>query len=172
MTYRDQVDTINGTMRNKVFAIEREMNEVPKGAMIDPQPIDKAEMFANIELITNHFFSEGLYAREIRIPKYAIVVGKIHKYKSLNVLLKGELSVFIDGKIEKVKAPIITVAQPGMKRIAYAHEDSIWLTIHRTDEMDLSKIEDHFIAQSEQEWLEFCKQEPQLPLEGDQKCLI
>lgn len=142
-------------LRDKVFAIENVMLQMPQ-----------------LALKLEHYFSEGIYARQLFIPKDTTIVGKIHKYRSLNVLLQGELSVYLDDNIQRVKAPVVTIAPAGMKRIAYAHEDSIWLTIHRTDEVDLNKIEHHFIAQSEDEWLEFCKREPRLPLEGDVKCLI
>lgn len=135
-------------VRDKVFAIEAKMKQMPQ-----------------LDLAVLHHFSDGIYGRELIILKDTIIVGKIHKYRSLNILMKGELSVLIDGDIRRIKAPIITVAPPGMKRIAYAHEDSIWLTVHGTNETDLAKIEDHFIAQSETEWLEFCKREPMLPLE-------
>lgn len=134
-------------LRDKVFAIEKEMLKLPQAS-----------------LSVEHFFSEGIYARKLVIPKDAVIVGKIHKYRSLNILLKGELSVLVGDDIKRIKAPFITVASAGMKRIAYAHEDSEWLTIHGTDETDLTKIEHTFIAQSEQEWLEFAGKQLELPL--------
>ena len=50
------------------------------------------------------------------------------------------------------------VAKAGSKRVFLAHEDSIWTVIHGTHETDLDKIEAHFIAETEQEYLEFCGQ--------------
>lgn len=137
-------------MRDKVFAIEAEMKKQPQ-----------------LELEVKNHFCNGVYARELFIPKNVIIVGKIHKYQNLNMLVKGRLMVSIDDNITEVNAPFVVVSPAGTKRIVYAIEDSIWITIHRTDELDLNKIEEHFIAQNEQEWLDFCKNEPKLQLEDD-----
>lgn len=108
-----------------------------------------------IELPHTNHFSKSVYARELHIPKGCFVVGKIHKFENLNILSKGKLSVIsIDG-CQTVEAPFTVVSSPGVKRFAYAHEDSIWTTIHGTDEKDVDKIEDVFIAKSFEEFIEF-----------------
>jgi hypothetical protein len=97
--------------------------------------------------IVNHF-SKGVYAREMRVPKGAFIVGKIHKFKNLNILSSGEVTVLsIDG-VMRVKAPFTFVASPGSKRMFFMHEDTVWTTIHGTDEIDVDKIENEFIAKS------------------------
>lgn len=99
-----------------------------------------------LDVKITHHFSKGVYAREMFLPKGALIVGKIHKHQNLNILSSGEVSVLsIDGCI-RVKAPYAIVASPGAKRVIYAHEDTIWTTIHGTDETDLEKIEEEFIA--------------------------
>ena len=40
-----------------------------------------------------HSFTDGIYAREMTIPKDTMVVGKIHKHRHHNFLLKGEILV-------------------------------------------------------------------------------
>ena len=106
-------------------------------------------MLANpdrIELPVKHHFSKSVYAREIFIPKGFFLVGKIHKHENLNILSKGDISVFsVDGCV-RVQAPFTIVSTPGVKRLAYAHEDCVWTTIHGTDETDVDKIEEQFIA--------------------------
>jgi hypothetical protein len=49
------------------------------------------------------------------------------------------------------------VSKPGIKRAGYAHSDTVWICIHPTDETDLEKLEEHFIAQTDEEYLAFCK---------------
>lgn len=127
-------------MRVKVNAIEVEMLKMPQ-----------------VDLPVTHHFAEGVYGRELFIPKGTVLTGKIHKYSQINVLVSGELSVLTEDGVKRVKPPFIIVSPPGTKRIAYAHEDSIWLTVHGTLETDLEKIENHFIAQSDQEYIEFRK---------------
>lgn len=110
-----------------------------------------------IEMPVKHYFSQGVYARELFIPKGTVLTGKIHKHAQLNIMSKGDLSVLTEDGIKRVKAPFAVVSPPGTKRVAYAHEDTVWTTIHGTDETDLEKIEAHFIAQNEQEYLDFCR---------------
>lgn len=87
-----------------------------------------------------------------------MLTGKIHKYPQLNILLKGEMSVLVGDEVKRISAPFTVVSEAGTKRIALAHTDCIWLTIHGTHETDLEVIENFFIAQSEQEYLEYCGQ--------------
>lgn len=110
-----------------------------------------------LDLPVKHHFSKGIYARELFIPKGCALTGKIHKYAQLNVLCSGDLSVLTENGIKRVTPPFIVVSPAGTKRIAYAHEDSVWLTIHGTDETDLGVIEQQFIAQDEAEYLQFMK---------------
>ena len=102
-----------------------------------------------------HHFSQGVYARELVIPKDAIITGKIHKYAQLNILSKGDISVLTENGVIRVRAPFTLVSPPGTKRIAYAHEECVWTTIHGTELLDLDQIEAVFIAQSDAEYLEY-----------------
>lgn len=111
--------------------------------------------FPQLDLPVKHHFADGVYARELFIPRDTILTGKIHKYSQLNILSLGEISVLTDEGVKRVRAPFALVSPPGTKRIAYAHEDCVWTTVHGTHEKDLEKIEEHFIAQSEAEYLEF-----------------
>jgi len=112
-----------------------------------------------IELKHKDYFSKGVYARELFIPKGTVLTGKIHKYTNLNIMSMGELSVLTDEGIKRVKAPFTIVSPPGTKRAAYAHEDTIWTTIHGTELTDVDEIERVFIAQSYQEFENFLTHE-------------
>lgn len=101
-----------------------------------------------VEIKTTHHFSKDVYAREIKAPKGTLLIGKIHKHENLNILSQGEITVIsIDG-IKRMKAPCTIVSSPGVKRLAYVHEDIVWTTIHGTNETDLEKIENEFIAKT------------------------
>ena len=41
----------------------------------------------------NHYFSDGIYVREITIPAGMVIVGKIHKHRHPNFLIKGKVMV-------------------------------------------------------------------------------
>lgn len=102
-----------------------------------------------VEIPVRHYFSEGLYAREVTIPAGTLVTGKIHKRENLNILSKGEISVLVGDRIERIKAPMTIVSEPGTKRIALTHSEVVWTTIHATTERDLAKIEAEFIAEDD-----------------------
>lgn len=136
MTVLSQVST-----RDKVLALEAIMKEQPQ-----------------VEMRVVHHFSYGIYARELHIPAGTLLTGDIHKLENLNILSQGEISVLVGDQIQKISAPFTVVSPPGTKRIAYAHTDCVWTTIHGTHETDLEKIEQAFVAATEEEYLEYCGQ--------------
>jgi len=109
-----------------------------------------------LQLKVVNYFSHGVYARELHIPAGTMLTGEIHKLENLNILSKGDISVLTERGMVRVQAPFTVVSPPGTKRIAYAHTDCIWTTIHGTFEKDIDKIAQYFIATSEQEYLEYC----------------
>lgn len=102
----------------------------------------------HIPIETIHHFAPGLYAREVRIPAGATVVGKIHRTEHMNILSEGEISVMTEEGVKRLKAPCTLISKSGMKRVGYAHSDVVWTTIHPTEETDLAKLEDILIAPS------------------------
>lgn len=100
----------------------------------------------------SHHFAGGVYARELFIPKGAAIVGKIHRYAHLNFLMKGDISVLTEAGIQRLKAPAVIASAPGIKRAGYAHEDTIWITVHATQETDLARIEAQMICKSFEEF--------------------
>lgn len=126
------------TVREQVIAIEGIMREMPQ---------------VEIEIV--HHFSNGIYAREARIPAGVTLTGEIHKYPQLNILSKGRISVLTDDGMKEVEAPFTINSPAGTKRIAYTHTDCVWTTILHTFETDPNLIYDKFIAKNEDDWLEF-----------------
>lgn len=137
---------------DSVRAFETLAKSLPK---VDLSQAGNVEL-AQTELPIKHHFSKGVYARELFIPAGAALSGEIHKYSNLNILVKGKIAVGTDkANIKIVEAPFVVVSPPGTKRIAYAIEDCIWITIHGTEETNIDLIKKEFIAESEQEYLDF-----------------
>jgi quercetin dioxygenase-like cupin family protein len=125
-------DIVDGaTMREKVVRLEEMLRKYPQLP----------------EKLTHHF-SAGIYARELCIPKDAVIVGKTHRHAHLNFLVKGDISVLTEHGIQRLKAPAVITSAPGIKRAGYAHEETIWITVHATTETDVEKIEDQVICNS------------------------
>jgi hypothetical protein len=133
-------------MRARVNALEAAIREQPETAELD----------------VHHHFSNGVYARELHIPAGCVLVGKIHKFENLNILSAGAMLLVGDNGPVRVEAPFTVVSPPGTKRAAFALTDCVWTTIHGTEETDVGKIEQHFVAQDEQEYLAFCEQQKQI----------
>ena len=142
----NDLELLQSSVRQKVFKAEALMLQMPQR-----------------ELEVKHYFSHGIYARELYIPRDTILVGKLHKFPQLNILSKGDISVLIDDKVERIQAPFIVASPPGIKRIAYTHEDTVWITILSTEETDIDLIEEIYTASTEQEYLDFINQQLKLP---------
>lgn len=128
--------------RAKILAFEKFIASVP-GAVFGDNEICPLK----------HTFSGNIYVREIFIPKGTLLTGKIHRHQHPNFLMSGEVSVVTEtGGVEKLKAPMAMISEPGTKRVVYAHEDTVWITIHEVGgERDLKKIEEIVIAKTYEE---------------------
>tara|TARA_A100001391_G_scaffold177346_2_gene141098 strand:- start:4937 stop:5461 length:525 start_codon:yes stop_codon:yes gene_type:complete len=110
----------------------------------------------------NHYFSDGIYVREITIPAGMVIVGKIHKHRHPNFLIKGKVMVITEQKGEEIlEGPCFMMSEGGTKRALYAVTDLVWTTIHHnpTNTQDLDKIEDIVIAKNYEEYEKFLSSE-------------
>lgn len=108
---------------------------------------DALRAMPTVTIEPKHYFADGIYAREIFIPKGTTLTGKIHKTTHLNIISKGDISVVTEQGIRRVQAPCTIVSPPGTKRVGYAHEDTVWTTIcGRGDEVDTDRLEAILIA--------------------------
>lgn len=103
-----------------------------------------------VELPTRHYFADGMYCREVFRPADTTIVGKVHKREHFYMVIQGEVTVVSGTQRVRVKAPHIFVSTPGTKRAVYSHEDSVCITVHRTDLKDLSAIERELVEEDTQ----------------------
>lgn len=87
-----------------------------------------------------HYFADGIYAREMFIPAGAVLTGAVHKTCHMCILSQGRVRVATDDGPVELTAPATLIAKPGAKRAIFALEDSVWTNIHATNETDLDKI--------------------------------
>lgn len=129
-------------MRGKILALEAAMFAMPEH---------------HVEIKTTHHFAPGIYMREIFIPKGTTLTGKIHKTEHLNIVSHGRLTVWTEDGMKTLAASMVIKSQPGTKRVGFAHEDTVWITVHPnlTDERDTDKIEEMLIAKTFEEVLGF-----------------
>lgn len=98
----------------------------------------------SVDCPISHFFVDGVYCREMFMPKGVMVTSKIHKSMHPFIVSKGRIAVYDNNEEPNiVEAPYFGVTFPGTRRLIYSLEDTVWTTIHRTDRKPKSNsIED------------------------------
>jgi quercetin dioxygenase-like cupin family protein len=98
------------------------------------------------EFIVTHYFGHKVYARALLIEKHGTLTGKIHRFSCINFIMMGDITVDTAEGQKRIKAPEILISPPGVKRAGYAHEDTLWVTVHATEQTDPGLVEDEVIA--------------------------
>lgn len=106
-----------------------------------------------IEFPVYHNFSDGVYLREFHMKAGQVVVGKKHKTRHLNVLVRGRCHVWTpEGQYTLDATDDVNTfeSSPGVKKVVYALTDVTWITVHVTDERDMGRLEGQIIDPEEQ----------------------
>lgn len=93
------------------------------------------------EFEVEHFCANGIYTRKLHIPKGSILIGKIHLTECVNIVAQGDISICTETGSARVKAGYTVVSPAGIMKVGYAHEDTIFINVFRTDETEIDKIE-------------------------------
>jgi hypothetical protein len=102
---------------------------------------EEMSKFPQLELPTQHFFADGMYARSLFRPAGTLIVGKQHKREHFYIVVTGKVQVG-----QNTYGPgTVVVSGPGTKRAVLALEDSLCITVHRTNKKNLDKIERELI---------------------------
>jgi hypothetical protein len=90
---------------------------------------------------TEHLLCDGMYTRKLFIPRGTVMVGKIHLKDCVNVVAKGDISLLTEFGTKRVQAGATAVSRAGTMKVGYAHEDTVFLNVFRTDKTDIAEIE-------------------------------
>lgn len=126
------------------------MNAVAQPTSAGRAAVDRLqrEMAAmpQVDLPTQHFFADGMYARFLPRPAGTLIVGKVHRKEHLYIVCCGTVRITQgDGPAREVTGPAVLVSSPGTKRAVYAVTDATCMTVHRTKKRNLAKIEQDLI---------------------------
>lgn len=133
-------------MRIRVLAFEQEQLKKPQ-----------------VDIPVTHSFFPGGYARTMYVPAGTELTGAIHKYQNFNLLVSGELLMIAEDGPKHLKAPAQFWSPPGIKRVGQMLTDVVWTTVFATDLTDIPSILEHFMTNTEAEYLAFTES---LKLEG------
>lgn len=123
----DAIEATGSPTREQILTIERFILDGPQ-----------------IETPTTHYFSPGIYAREMFIPAGTVLTGAVHKTKHL-VRFEGDITVLTDGGIKRLTGRHTFVSKPGAKRVGYAHADTWCTGFFATVKTDVTELEDDLV---------------------------
>lgn len=92
-----------------------------------------------------HTFSDGIYAREIFMPKGMYVVGHIHNTTHLNIISTGKALLYMNGDLSEIEAPFTFESKAGTRKVLYIIEDMFWTTVHVTNETNIDTLENTLV---------------------------
>lgn len=101
----------------------------------------------DVDLGTVHHFSEGVYAKQMHLPKGYFAVSHKHSYSHLSILAAGVAEVETDDGKAIYAAPACINIAAGLNHKITALEDVTWFCIHATDETDVAKIDEVLIQE-------------------------
>ena len=106
-----------------------------------------------------HSFAEGLYMREMNMKKDQLGVSAIHKHSYGFFLLSGVLASSREEGVEEFIAPCYIISPQGAKRIVYALEDCVIVTVHAnsTNTEDLNELAKINVVFNWEEYDEYLK---------------
>lgn len=116
----------NFYVRSQITMLQRKMDALP----------DKSE------LKVEHEFCDGMYMRKLYIPKGTIIVGKVHKQPCHNICASGDISILTESGAKRVKSGFSSWSPAGIQKLGYANEDTVFINVFRTNETDVSAIEE------------------------------
>ena len=98
---------------------------------------------------TTHYHVKGMYCRVVERAAGVLIVGKVHKQEHFYMVVHGAVRVTTDEGVRDLAAPAILCCKPGTKRAVLALQDSVCLTVHRTDKKNHAKIEKELVEEDD-----------------------
>jgi hypothetical protein len=150
---------VSRDFRTTVVSLENTLKEMADGVNIVAGTEDKPIVTDSEMVPIEHYFMDGVYIREMRMKKGSAVIGAIHKHLHMCFLLTGRVTVVNEHDTIDHVAPCFIVSTPGIKRVLYAHEDSIWFNTHKnpSNTESVEELEKEIVAISYKEYEEYIK---------------
>jgi hypothetical protein len=123
----DAIEATGAPSRAQILNIEKFILECPQ-----------------VETPTTHYFSPGIYAREMFIPAGTVLTGAVHKTEHL-VQFVGDITVLTDGGMQRLTGRHTFLSKPGVKRVGYAHADTWCTGFFATEKTDVEELENDLV---------------------------
>ena len=144
--------------RKKILELEKVLMDNADGTNIisnQGESIVRSDQFP-----LKHSFADGIYIRQMGMAEDSVVVGAIHIHLHAWFLLTGKITVITENSEEDFVAPCYVVSTPGVKRVIYAVEESIFVNIHKnpSNTQDLDKLEEEIVSKNYEEYEKYINQ--------------
>ena len=140
-------------MYNSMTEFEEAMAEIPQ------------TQYGDDVGVLEHSFTPGLYIRKISVAAGTVIVTKLHQTEHPYFVLSGKFAVLTDEHGWQVReAPVADITRVGTKRVVVILEDVVWITVHKTDSIDLEEIEKELIADTYEDMMEHLNKEVEICL--------
>lgn len=133
------------TISNMTELVE---NNVPTLEEIERLQHEMMQM-PQAELQTEHYFSGGMYCRKLTRPAGTLIVGKVHKKDHFFLCAKGQIIAWSEKGMVTLNEGDVIASKAGTKRVTLAVTEAIGITFHKTNKINLDKIEKELIEPDE-----------------------
>jgi hypothetical protein len=113
-------------MRERIDALVEQLLSIP-GSEVSP-PVE-------------HTFCDGMYMRKLTVPKGTLAAGKIHRKSCINIVASGDITVLTEFGCKRVLPGETGVSHAGSRKVVYAHEDTVFINVFRTESTDIDEVE-------------------------------
>ena len=132
----DIIESVSGPISNrdiqdKITALENEWYKLPQ-----------------LEVPVIHRYAGGICIREFTIPKHTFLTGRIYKHDHIDTMISGDITVSTDNGMKRLSGYNSFASMKGKKRAAYAHEQTIWTTVHNCPQMEDDEYIDYLTVQT------------------------
>jgi hypothetical protein len=100
-----------------------------------------------VDFNLSHVIHAGMCARTMMIPAGVALTGALTNIDNTCIVC-GDITVTTDDGPKRLTGYHVLPAKLGAKRAGFAHADTWWTTIHRTDLVSISDIEDEMTDES------------------------
>lgn len=97
------------------------------------------------------YLMDGLYIRELFIPKDTVIVTYLWRVERFWIIAYGDATVTSELGTERLVGPHRQVAPYGSKVAINTHEDTLWFAICRTNADSLDTVEDDVLTRNYEE---------------------
>jgi len=117
---------------------------------IDQLEVELLDIRDIVPITVLHSFPDGLYVREIIVPRASLIVGHRHIHECLNVMTQGEVLTVVNGQIQRFVAPFMGTSGADTRKASIVLEDMRWATVHPNpeNERNIEVLEQRLVRKS------------------------